>query len=182
MFDQPIRTVDQAKAYFRAMGCSHMHMAREFPERYEEYRALSISQQTEREWRLEQFNEYYATIMENPDPILLWNLHADMYRLFESLRSETALARMLEATQHIRDRVPLKDRVIVAETIVGRTVREARLGLVYIAYDLGNTAAARAFTELALHFSTYVAGKSRGRERSRRATDTCESIRRELGL
>ena len=59
MFDKPIKTVEQAKEYFGAMGCSHFHMGREFPQRYDEYRKLNIPKQTETEWQKEQFDEYY---------------------------------------------------------------------------------------------------------------------------
>jgi hypothetical protein len=34
MFDKPIQNIQQAKEYFLAMGCSHFHMGREYPERY----------------------------------------------------------------------------------------------------------------------------------------------------
>jgi len=52
-FDEPIRTIEQAKEFFKAMGCSHFHMDRELPKRSQEYKLLNISKQTEAEWRFE---------------------------------------------------------------------------------------------------------------------------------
>ena len=67
MFEEPIVTVEQAKEYFMKMGCSHFHMAREFPQRYEEYKQLEITKQVEINWILERFNEHYVALFENTD-------------------------------------------------------------------------------------------------------------------
>lgn len=182
MFDEPIRTIEQAKEFFKEMGCSHFHMDREFPDRHQEYKLLNISNQTEAEWREEQFDEYFVNIRESKDNSSLWNVHSRMYDLFESLKTNTALIKMLEATKHIRDKAPLKDRVIVAETINGRKMREFRSGLIYSAYDLNNLAAAKEFTELSLHFATYHESSNRGFERCQRAIELCNEIKLELGL
>jgi hypothetical protein len=182
MFDEPIETAQQAKEFFRALGCSHFHMDREYPERSKEYGQLHISKQTETEWRKEQFDEYYVSIMGNQDASLLWKLHSRMYDLFEALETGTALIQMLQVTRHIRNQVPVEDRVIVAETINGRTVQSARTGLIYKAYDSGNIPVAREFAELSLHFSVYEEGKSRGKERCQRSAQLCKDIKLELGL
>lgn len=182
MFDEPIKTTRQAKEFFKAMGCSHFHMDREYPERSKEYGQLDISKLAETEWRKEQFDEYYVSIMENQEASSLWKLHSRMADLFEALETETALIQMLEVTREIRDKVPVEDRVIVAETINGRTVRGARTGLIYKAYDSGNIPVAREFAELSLHFSGYEEGKSRGKARCQRSAHLCQDIKLELGL
>lgn len=189
-FDEPITTIGQAKEYFLAMGCSHFHMDREYAQRYEEYCRLNITKQTETEWRQERFDDYYIRCVEYPcdDPLFdlstepLWWLHSSMCDLFEALKTDTALMKMLEVTQQIRDKVPLEDRVIVAETINGRTDRTVRRGLIYLAYDLGNIPAAKAFVELALHFSVYDKHHNRGIERCQRAAQLSNDIKLELGL
>ncbi len=182
MFDEPIKTIQQAKYFFRAMGCSHFHMDREFPERSTEYGQLNISKQTEAEWRKEEFDEYYVSIMENSDASLLWNLHSRMYDLFEVLKTDTALIKMLEVTKHMRDKVPLIDRVIVAETINGRRMRQFHGGLIYSAYDLGNIRVAKEFVELSLHFVKYDEKENRGVKRHQKAITLCNDIKLELGL
>jgi hypothetical protein len=47
IYEIPIKTVEQAKEYFREMGCSHFHMGREAPNRYDEYKGLNISKEME---------------------------------------------------------------------------------------------------------------------------------------
>ena len=128
-------------------------MNHEFPERAAEYRWLNISAQTEAEWHAEKFDEDYNGILKANDDSLLWNMHSRMDDLFESMKTEAALMKMLEATRHLRNRVPLRDRVIVAETINGRRMRHVRSGLIYAAYDLNHIPAAKEFVELALHFA-----------------------------
>jgi hypothetical protein len=182
MFDEPIKTIQQAKEFFIAMGCSGFHMYREYPERYSEYQRLHISKQIEKEWVQEQFDEYYVKIMETAEINSLWMWHSSMEQLLTSLKSETALMKMLEVTQFMRDKVPLSDRIIVAETILGRTVRSARQGLVYLAYDWKNIPTAKAFVELALHFARYDEKENRGYERSQNAIKLCNDIKRQLRL
>lgn len=182
MFNEPIINIQQAKDFYKAMGCSHFHMDREFPERYTEYRQLNISKQTEAAWRKEQFGEYYVNIMQNSDPSLLWNLHSRMYDLFEVLKTDTELIKMLEVTKFIRDKVPLIDRVIVAETINGRKMRQFHDGLIYSAYYLGNIRVAKEFVELSLHFAKYNEKENRGIKRHQEAITLSNDIKLELGI
>ncbi len=182
MFEEPIQTIVQAREYFRAMDGSGYHMWREFPERYEEYKQLAISKQTEMEWRQELFEEYYVALKENRASASLWELHSRMCDLFTDMKTEAALAKILEATEAIRERVPRRDRVIVAETINGRAVRSARSGLIYAAYDLKNIPAAAKFVELSLYFSMYDEHENRGMERCQAAVNLCREIELELGL
>ena len=46
-FNKPLTTLEDAKRYYQAMGCSHFHMAREYPEPYQEYRTLKIAESVE---------------------------------------------------------------------------------------------------------------------------------------
>ncbi|MTI49676.1 MAG: hypothetical protein FH761_17740 [Firmicutes bacterium] len=182
MFDEPIKTFEQAKKYFKRMGFSHFHMAREYPNRYEEYKRLSISRHMEIEWRKEQLDEYYKNVIQenNDDP--LWSVHSKMYELVESIRTDSALRKILQATQHISELVPFKDRVIIAETINGRRYRKFRSGLIYLAYDLGNISIAKAFVELSLHFASYKQNESSELERCQNSVKLCNDIQLELEL
>ncbi len=182
MFTEPIRTIQQAKEFFQAMGCSHFHMDRDYPERAGEYDSLEISLEIETGWIQEQFDEYYNLIMKNEDTSRLWNLHSRMYDLFCELETRAELTKMLDVTREIREKAPVFDRVIIAETINGRRVREARSGLIYAAYDLGDIEAARQFAGLSLHFSAFDEGKSRGKDRCEQASRLCREIMMELGL
>lgn len=182
MFDEPINSIYQAKEYFKSMGCSHFHMSREFPQRYAEYKKLNIPGQKEKEWEIEQLNEYYNCVVENNTSVSLWIIHSKMADLTETLKTDDTLIRMLEVTKLIRDRIPVKDRVIVAETINGRSYSKSRSGLIYLAYDLNNFRCAKDFVELSLYFSTYEEEKSRDFDRCQRSAKLCLDIIRELKL
>ena len=182
MFTEPIKSIQQAKEYFRAMGCSHFHMAREFPLRYEEYKGLNISKQQETEWRTERLDEYYTHIMNNEKGNPIWIVHSNMAELVETLKTDKALEKILNVTHYIHDAVPFEDRVIVSETINGRAHRQSRRGLIYLAFDLNKIHIAKSFIELSLHFSTYIHQKSRDFERCQTAAKLCNDIKAELGL
>jgi hypothetical protein len=183
----PIKTLDQAKDFFRYMECSRFHMGREYPQRYDEYMQLDISTQTENEWRKESFYETYSTTRSTSDNSSLWRLHKRMYDLYAVMRSQEELIKLLEVSKYLLDKVPTDDKVIVAETINGRARREDREGLIYIAFDTGNIGAAKEFAELSLQFSSFDDTKKwkfwdKKNERNQRSTRLCKEIMNELGL
>ena len=182
MNNETIETIQDAEEFFKAMGCSHFHMARDDPQRYNQYKDFNISEQIETGWRTEKFNDYYNNIMKGTSNIELWNIHSVMYELLEFLRTEETLAKMLEVTQNMRDKVPVRDRIIVAETINGRAGGKTRSGLIYLAHDLKNIPTAKSFTKLSLYFSTYHPRENRGLERCLSATLYCLWIKLRLGL
>ncbi|MCL2826635.1 MAG: hypothetical protein FWD72_04440, partial [Eggerthellaceae bacterium] len=47
----PIKSIADAERYFKAMGCSGFHIARENYDRRDEYEALNISREIELKWR-----------------------------------------------------------------------------------------------------------------------------------
>jgi hypothetical protein len=182
MFDEPITSLEQARNFFTGMEGSPYQMARDFPQRYDEYKRLNISKETEQSWREEILTHHFNKIKESQDVERLCHIHSDMESLYVDLKTDRALMTMLEATQYIQEKVPMQKRVLVAETINGRTVRSARQGLIYMAFDSGNIAAAKAFIELSLHYSTYDGKDTYGIERSRKAFQLCNDIKNELGL
>jgi len=182
MFDEPIKTLEQAKDFFMQFNGSPYDMVRDFPQRFDEYKSFNISKETQRRWREELLEKYFNNLKESADASRLWADHAEMERLFVDLKSDAALKTMLKATEYLKDKVPMKDRVMVAETINGRTARSVRGGLIYMAYDLHNKTAAKAFAELSLHFSTYDGRDQYSINRSQSAAQLCNEIKRELRL
>ena len=187
MFDKPITTIEQAKEYFRAFYCSHFHMWRDgIEERNNEYKELNITKQMEAEWINEQFDEYYFGIMENKlDKDLFGQYYWKMYDLYANLETESTLRKMLEVTRHLRDltsTLDALDKVVIAETINGRTIQSARNGLIYKAYDTGNIEIAKEFADLSLHYSSYGKEEFTGKQRCIDANKLCINIKRELGF
>ena len=182
MFDVPLTNLEQAKNFFIAMEGSPYEMAREFPQRYDEYRSLGVAKEIEISWREELLAKHFSHMKESQGSDQLWIIHSNMNRLYEDLKTDKALMTMLEATQYIQEKVPMKHRVMVAETINGRTARDARRGLIYMAFDSKNISAAKAFIELSMHFSTYDGQDIYGIERSRKASQLYKDIQLELGI
>lgn len=182
MYNRTIETINQAKEYFKFMGCSHFHMAREYPQRYEEYKRLNIAQQIEIEWIEERLEEYCLQIMDKRVDTPLWSIHSSIAELIERLRTERALIKMLMVTQFIRNLVPPKDRVIISETINGRNDRRIRSGLIYLAYDMNNMSIAKDFVELSLYFATHIEKEGNDNNRCQSAIRLCNEIKAELGL
>jgi hypothetical protein len=187
MFDEPITTLEQAKALFMAMGCSGFHMMREYPTRHKEYLQLNIPKEIEAEWEKEEFDQYTQRTLENTTPENFRIFHSHLASLAMGLRTEYSLMTLLDLTQQIKEKVPVPDRVLIAETINGRAARKARSGLIYYAFDrMKNKSAARAFAEMALDYAKYdddyVEDRFHTTKRCQRAIDLCLSIQKELGL
>ncbi|MBQ7045863.1 MAG: hypothetical protein IJN65_05155 [Clostridia bacterium] len=78
MFDgnMPITTMDKAKEFYIAMSCNGFHMCREYPERYDEFKALNISKKTTEKWRKAEVKRLYKKIMKDEvNDIGLWVSH-----------------------------------------------------------------------------------------------------------
>ena len=182
MSSKQIKTIEEAKGYFICMGCSHFHMARENPPKYEAYKKLNITKYVENKWKTEQVENYYNDILEENNNKALWHVHSIMADLVQDLKNVNMLFKLLEVTQYISDKVPLYDRVIVSETINGRLDMKCRSGLIYLAYDLNCIDMAKKYVDLSLHFSNYIDQESRDLQRCRRAMSLCNEIKKELRL
>lgn len=181
-FNESITTIERAKTFFRAMECNSYHMAREFSARYDEYKALGISKETERAWIQERFHEYHAGLVSGQGFKEPWHKYHRMYELFEVLKTPEGLRKMLMAAEAMRDYIPMNERSMIAETIHGVASRVARSGMIYKSYDMGDIPAAQSFAELCLYFATYEGTDDRHRNRAKKAFDLCNEIKRELGL
>ncbi len=178
-----IDTITRAKKYFQAMGCSSFHMSREYPDRYHEYRRLAISEKLEREWTCEAI-ACAATKLNNRKtrPSDLWHIHSQMEDLVQQLQTVDTLWQIYETTERIVPRLPKHSKVLVAETIVGRSHIRYRSGLVFLAYDLNEKAIFRHFSEIANDLATLSSDNDSDPERRQAALDTCEEIRKILGF
>ena len=152
-FDTPILSLPEAKRYFQAMGCASFHMAREYPERYDEYRALGISKATETEWASEDILSKFRELENSEGTVKpLWAAHSSLADLVLAWRFDHYLERLLKATLTIEDRLGQFDRLLMAETIVGRQRLNYRSGLIFRSQDFGRVDLARGFSDAARRF------------------------------
>ena len=154
-FQTPITNLSEAKKYFQAMGCSSFHMAREYPDRYEENQALNVSKDFESEWTIDvistKLHELGGKDGKNDK---LWWIHSQIADLILGWKNkfEKHLGPLLEATKSIESHLSQRDKLLVAESIVGRQDLKYRPGLIFRSLDCGHKDLARGFAVVARQF------------------------------
>lgn len=147
-FDTHITDLAEAKRFFQSMGCSSFHMSREYPELREKYRALEISESTEREWANESVSLQLALLLDQSTaPETLAEIHSRLVEFVFEWRFYDRLNEVLAATEAIEATVTKSDRIYLARTIVGRPAIEC--GLVVKCRRYGDLDASKRFAKLA---------------------------------
>ncbi|MDA8564118.1 hypothetical protein N9L06_06660 [Mariniblastus sp.] len=199
--NKTIHDLKDAKAYFISMGCSSFHMSRDCPDRCAEYEALKISKSTEQEWRRDSFDLKAARLVDDEtETSILWNLHWRMARLCYVLDTEDALKAIYLSTENIADRLPSRERLLVAETIIGGSGPDGS-GLILHALKHGQSQIATRLHEIAfslisschvtgeekklgiwdvLNVAKTVRAKRAWKERREKAFVACEQLRKNL--
>lgn len=133
LVNEPIDDLEQARKYFIAMGCSHFHMTREYPQRAKEYRALDIDPEIESEWIKEEFEnklEDFPTVQPSQYGSYLSSLNSMIER------KEFYLERLFVLVTKIQKKLPLEQIGYVLSTIIGNNGTKSKGGLIQKSYDL----------------------------------------------
>jgi hypothetical protein len=147
--DSPITTVEEARRYFQSMGCTHFHMGREDPDRYEEYRKLGISKDQERKWAAEEIAAKIAQLnRRDTDEAALPDGFFNLENILANWKVDHFLEEILRAFHAIAESLPPSDEVLVARTIIGSNPVWPP-GLMVQSHDAGRMKLARKFAELA---------------------------------
>jgi hypothetical protein len=146
---QPIHTLEQARAYYEAMNCSLFHIYREDSARTDEFSALNISEALLESWRHD-YAENRLTNLTRGDapPDKLWSLHCDLADVVCSLSSPCLIERFYEASCSLASKLPRFDKLLVAETLVGRSAIANKTGLIFRCHQLGRPDQAQSFVDL----------------------------------
>jgi hypothetical protein len=131
--NEPINDLEQARKYFIAMGCSHFHMTREYPQRAKEYRELDIDPEIESEWIKEEFEkklEDFHTIQPSE--------YGSYLRSLDSMIERKAfyLERLFELVINIQEKLPFEQIEYILSTIIGNNGTKPKGGLIQKSYDL----------------------------------------------
>jgi hypothetical protein len=149
-YEIPLTTKAAAKQIFQAMGCTHFHMMRDFPERYREYQSFGINKYTERKWTSEAIRDLLAKLIaEDTPPKDRWWIHRHVTDLVLTGGFDNRLKPLLVASAGIDRPVSQFDRLLVAETIVGRQAAQYRSGMIYRCHDIGKPQLAQSYAEIA---------------------------------
>lgn len=148
-FDQPIHTLEQARAYYEAMNCSLFHIHREDSARADEFSALNISEAILESWRHDYAEKRLSDLTrEDTPPDKLWSLHDDLAELVCGLSSIRLIERFFEASRSIASKLAQFDKLLVAETLVGRSAIANKTGLIFRCHQLGRPDQAQNFVDL----------------------------------
>lgn len=164
-WSKPLRSLADAERFYRAFYCSHFHMGRELPDRLDEYIAFRVTRATEDAWMREDCEMRLAEMLQatGVSPTL-WSEHSIVSKFIERLRAPDLLIRFEAVTRHLQKLIPDEDRILVAETIIGRYDPDAPEGPIRLARSLrefGVAASLSALVPAYLDGNTEIAGAAR---------------------
>ncbi len=139
-------TTQEAREVFQKYDCSYFLMCtRNYPV-YIQYRQLEIPKIQEEVWKNEKIQMLYTEIWRTGD----YRLFIRMYGIAVEFRDYEKLCLVLEALRRIRPPLNAKQRIEIAETILGNRLPGTRAGLVYWAFDNKQLGAAIMLADQAL--------------------------------
>ncbi len=181
--DVEITQLEDARRFFQEMGCSHFHMSREYPEKYEQYRTFLIPEQIESKWRQESIYQTKDKLLDSATPKGdLWFMHSQVAELAEVQKSTETLIAIWEATKSIFHRLSPKDGLLVAETINGRKEIRYQDGLIFLAAKLNRPDIAAELVAISLSLSQEAKKQRVDIPRCDKAITKCQIIQKKLNL
>lgn len=139
----------KAKRLFVSMGCSHFHMARESPGAYDEYQALGITKDLETAWSTEEATRIILQLHQNQtEGEKLAHVYSRLVHIVLPHRLSSLLAPTLQVTITIKSRMSQFERLLTAETIVGRQDVQYRPGLIFFSLDSSEISIAKQFIKV----------------------------------
>lgn len=190
--DRSIRSVNDARRFFEAVDGSHYAMMRDFPDRRDEYVALKIDEAQERRWRRDMIAKLGDRLLNTAtDAGELWWLHSRLGRMCEWQDDPESVLKIYEVTRRIVDRLPIKDGIIVAETIngawsysfaTGRTYHSYKTGLIYLAVRHGLRGVAQDLADYSMSLAQRAKSGKVDVERAELAIEGCLAVKRHFRL
>ncbi len=148
-------TTKEARDIYMKSDCSYFVMCTNYYTSYIEYKKLGLPSELENFWKDEKIQA----------------------RDYEKLRI------LLDALRRISEPLTYKQRLSIAETILGRKYPKVRSGMIFWAYDIGQKGIAILLMDLALE-CLYMPGMSEAdcEKKVQKAQKLCKRIIAELGL
>lgn len=171
-------TLKDAKQFYMQYDCSAFAMAREDLPKYKEYKKLHISSLVEKKWQNEAIKKICLDI-KNSKSVIAFN---KLYDLSVKFRDKEKLDGLLDALKDIEDGLTYIQKVIVAETIIGRGELITRSGMIYWAYDLNRNDVALALLQKVFEYLDMQTEDDKLCERVMRDNTKCEKNAKELKI
>lgn len=139
--------LSNARQFFEQMWCSHFHMSRDYPSKYEQYLALGISKEQECNWRRERIDAMAKELSDATSAE--WQSFTQFDSVCEYQGDIQSLQLLNRIAGVVRDKLPPKGGLIVAELLIGISAYHYNCGAVYFAVALDQKAIARQLVECA---------------------------------
>lgn len=114
--NEKITTIEQAKEFYIANGCSEFHMWHDHTPRYEEYKALEISKETQQAWRVEHSKNIFKELKKSSGEKAYWLLNNYLEVFTLSYGNVKKLYRVIRAKYKAFEPLNI---VILAEMLYG---------------------------------------------------------------
>lgn len=179
---QSVKSISDARRIFEAMDGSLYRMMRDHPDRWSEYFDLKIDDELERQWRRDMITKLYDRLL-NPatDAKELWWLHSRLERMCEDQGDAESVLKIYEVIRRIAGRLPVRDVIIVAETINGtRIYYEA--GPIYLAVKHGLRDVAQDLSDYSMSLAQRAKSSKIDVERAELAIEKCLAVKRHFRL
>lgn len=171
-------TLKDAKQFYIQSGCSTFVMAREDLPKYNEYKKLYIPNIIQKKWQNEAIRNICLDI-KNSKNVMAFN---KLYDLSEKFRDKEKLDNLLGALKDIEVEMTYIQKVIVAETIIGRGDLITRSGMIYWAYDINRKDLALTLAQKVFEYLDLNTEDDKLSERIMRDKMKCEEIMKELEI
>jgi hypothetical protein len=135
----------EAKKMFIASDCSTFIMARENLPLYKKYLNAGIDSETELKWEKECFQEILNSYGEYAN----WKKISKLHDLAQSINVVDFYHEIKNELYRIQSTLAINERMIIAETLIGRLALSQRSGLIFEAYDIGDIKLSWQFSEMA---------------------------------
>ncbi len=158
----------EAEKFFKSLGCSHFHMSREYPDKYKEYFTDTA---LENKWINEEIERLFALLNDQKTPNeQLWLYHSHLLELIEYTKDFIYLNEFYNITLFIKDKVSKSDKVLIAETLIGRR-NDRTDGAIRMAIELGLKELCSEYISLCLNLI------SDNSKRSQEAVTNCNKLK-----
>ncbi len=173
--------LQNAKEFFKSMGCSHFHMNKEEPELYKQYRSLNITTETEALWRQSEFDQLAEEIEKGVyKDMELWSQHAYLCELALRINKKRSFVKLLDVTNYLSTHLPKDKWVLVSERLNNRGIYDIKKGLIFHIYRYCGIEMAKEYLCYARRFCIYLEGVGMDYERCLESQEQCDVIEQKL--
>lgn len=172
-------TTNEAKELYLASDCSYFKMCTSHYSSYLQYRQLGLPKEQEDKWKNEKLKLLQIEIQRTGD----YRIFNRLYNIAVEFRDYKKLRLLLDAYKRIKHPLMIRERISVAETILGKRSSQARSGLIYWAYDIGQKGIAILLMDQALRYLEYPYGSDiELGKRIQKGKRLCKKLNIELAL